>query len=180
MESLASKYAYAIVSIAKEENKCEEYKNALIMLLDVFRNEIETAKFLESYFISNEEKYKVIDESLRSINLPNFTNFIKLLTEKHLISKYKDIVKEAIVLLNESLNIEDGFVYSTSKLSEEKMNEIESVISKKLNQKVELKNIIDPRLIGGIKVVVHDHVFDGSIKHKIENLKENLKERRTA
>lgn len=180
MESLASKYAYAIVSIAKEENKCEEYKNALIMLLDVFRNEIETAKFLESYFISNEEKYKVIDESLRSINLPNFTNFIKLLTEKHLISKYKDIVKEAIILLNESLNIEDGFVYSTSKLSEEKMNEIESVISKKLNQKVELKNIIDPRLIGGIKVVVHDHVFDGSIKHKIENLKENLKERRTA
>lgn len=180
MESLASKYAYAIVSIAKEENKCEEYKNALIMLLDVFRNEIETAKFLESYFISNEEKYKVIDESLRSINLPNFTNFIKLLTEKHLISKYKDIVKEAIVLLNESLNIDDGFVYSTSKLSEEKMNEIELVISKKLNQKVELKNIIDPRLIGGIKVVVHDHVFDGSIKHKIENLKENLKERRTA
>lgn len=180
MESLASKYAYAIVSIAKEENKCEEYKNALIMLLDVFRNEIETAKFLESYFISNEEKYKVIDESFRSINLPNFTNFIKLLTEKHLISKYKDIVKEAIILLNESLNIEDGFVYSTSKLSEEKMNEIESVISKKLNQKVELKNIIDSRLIGGIKVVVHDHVFDGSIKHKIENLKENLKERRTA
>lgn len=180
MESLASKYAYAIVSIAKEENKCEEYKNALIMLLDVFRNEIETAKFLESYFISNEEKYKVIDESLRSINLPNFTNFIKLLTEKHLISKYKDIVKEAIILLNESLNIEDGFVYSTSKLSEEKMNEIESVISEKLNQKVELKNIVDPRLIGGIKVVVHDHVFDGSIKHKIENLKENLKERRTA
>ena len=46
----------------------------------------------------------------------------------------------------------------------------------KIGKKVELKNKLDERLIGGVKVVVHDHVFDGSVKYKLETLKEQLKD----
>ena len=72
----------------------------------------------------------------------------------------------------------EGFVYSTEPLEKDKILEISKVISQKIHKKVELKNKIDERLIGGVKVVVHDHVFDGSIKYKLETMKEQLKERR--
>ena len=81
--------------------------------------------------------------------------------------------------LNEELNIDDGFLYSTEKLSSNQIERIEEAIGKRLGHKVELKNIIDERLIGGVRVVIHDHVFDGSLNYKIETLKNNLKERRT-
>ena len=55
---------------------------------------------------------------------------------------------------------------------------ISDAVGKKLNHKIELKNIIDERLIGGVRVVINDHVFDGSVKFKLETLKNNLKERR--
>lgn len=178
MDLIVSRYASAIASIAKDENKCEQYKKAFASLLDTFNGNEQLVKFLESYFIKDEEKYKIIDELTASFKSDNLTNFLKLLTKKHLINKYKDIVKEINKLLNEQLQIEEGFVYSTSLLSEEQKTRIEEAISKKLNQKVELKNVIDERLIGGVRVVIHDHVYDGSIKYKLENLQNNLKERR--
>ena len=179
MESQVSKYASAIVSIAKEEKKCEQYKSAFLSLLDTFRNNPELIKYLESCFVSDEEKYKIIDELAKPYNSENLCNFLKLLAKKHLIYKFKDIVKEVCKLLNEELHIDDGFLYSTEELSTAQINRIEEAVGKKLGHKVELKNIIDERLIGGVRVVIHDHVFDGSINYKIETLKNNLKERRT-
>lgn len=178
MESQISKYASAIVSVAKDEGKCLEYKTAFVELLNAFLENPEVTKFLESYFVSNEEKYKLIDELTKSYKLQNLSNFLKLIAKKHLIYKFKDIVKEITKLLNEELKIDEGFLYSTVKLSESQIDSIEEAVGKKLGHKVELKNVIDERLIGGVRVVIHDHVFDGSIKFKLETLKNNLKERR--
>ena len=178
MEEVASRYAAAIVSIAKDENKLEQYKLAILDVEALFESNPELTKFLKSYFVKASEKYSVIEGILSKYRLENLNNFIKLLVEKHQIHNYKNIVKEVTKGINFELDIYEGFVYSTEPLTEKKVNEIEDVISKKLNRKVELNNKIDTRLIGGVKVVVHDHVFDGSIKHKLETMKENLKERR--
>ena len=179
MEGIVSKYASAIVSVAKEEGRCAEYKEALASLLSMFLENPQVAKYLESYFVSDEEKYALIDKLCLSYKLKNLANFIKLLAKKHLIYKFKDIVKEVTKLLNEELNIDEGFLYSTEKLDIEQIKRIELAIGSKLGHKVELKHVIDERLIGGVRVVIHDHVFDGSIKYKLETLKNNLKERRT-
>lgn len=178
MESQISKYASALVSIAKDENKCQVYKQSTLSLLDMFLENPEIQKYLESYFVKDEDKFALIDRLCESYKLDNFTNFVKLITKKHFIYLYKDIVKKIVKLLNEELNIDEGFVYSTEKLSEEQIKNISDAVGKKLNHKVELKNIIDERLIGGVRVVINDHVFDGSVKFKLETLKNNLKERR--
>jgi len=178
MESIATKYASAIVSLARKENKCVEYKNAFIDLLSVFSEHPDIPKYLESYFVTDEDKYSLIDKLCLSYKLDNLANFMKLVTKKHLVYHFKEIVKEVVKMLNEELNIDEGFLYSTYELSKSQITNIEDAISKKLGHRVELKNVIDERLIGGVRVVVHDHVFDGSIKYKLETLKDNLKERR--
>ncbi len=179
MESIVSKYASAIVSIAKDEKKCLEFKKAFNDLLSLFLEQPEISRYLESYFVSDDDKFSLIDKLCSSYKSENITNFMKLITKKHLIYKFKDIVKEITKQLNEELSIDEGFLYSTEPLSKPQMDKIQSAISKKLGHKVELKNVIDSRLIGGVRVVVHDHVYDGSIKFKLETLKNNLKERRT-
>lgn len=178
MEEVASRYAAAIVSIAKDENKLEQYKLAILDVEALFESNPELLKFLKSYFVKASEKYSVIEGILSKYRLENLNNFIKLLVEKHQIHNYKNIAKEVTKGINFELDIYEGFVYSTEPLTDDKVKEIADAISKKLNRKVELKNKIDSRLIGGVKVVVHDHVFDGSLKHKLETMKENLKERR--
>ena len=114
----------------------------------------------------------------KKYKLKHLGSFLKLLVHKHRFFIFDKIAKEFILEANESLGILEGFIYSVNPLSELEIKKVSESVSKKMNQTVELKNLIDERLIGGIKVVVHDHVFDGSIKGKLENLKNNLNERR--
>ena len=178
MNEVASRYAAALVSIAKEEQKLEQYKLAVLSIKETFDSNPEVLKLLKSYFVSDENKAQVADELTKEFGLSNLTNFIKLLVVKHKIYLYKDIVTEITKGINFELDVYEGFVYSTEPLEKQKILEISDVISKKINKKVELKNKIDERLVGGVKVVVYDHVFDGSIKYKLETMKEQLKERR--
>ena len=178
MESANTKYAHALVSIARQENKLFEYKVAVKEFDELLQSNFELRKSLCSYFVSNEEKYRLIDSIYAKQELNNFVNFIKLIVKKHLVYHYHDLVKEIILGLNEELHIADGFIYSTNPLSDEQINKVSKAIAKRMGVQVELKNLIDERLIGGIKVVVHDHVFDGSILYKLDSMKQNLKERR--
>lgn len=178
MEEVASRYAAAIVAIAKEENKLEDYKVAILALQHILDSNPGLLNFLKSYFAKDKEREMVIDELVSYFELPNLSNFIKLLCKKHRIYQYKDIFKEIVKDLNYELDVYEGFVYSVEWLSGTKILEISKAISEKIDKKVELTNKLDPRLIGGIKVVIHDHVFDGSVKHKLETMKEELKERR--
>lgn len=178
MEEAVSRYAAALVSLAKEEGKLEEYKLAVLSMKETFAQNPELLKLLKSYFVCEENKNKVIDELTKDFGLKNLTNFIKLLVIKHKIYLFKDIANEITKGINFELDVYEGFVYSTEPLEKSKILEISQVISKKIGKKVELKNKLDERLIGGVKVVVHDRVFDGSIKYKLETMKEQLKERR--
>ncbi len=178
MEEVASRYAAALVSLAKEEQKLEQYKIAVLSMKEVFDSNPEVLKYLKSCFVKAEEKYNLVEDLTKEFDLKNFTNFMKLLVEKHKIYLFKDIVSEITKGINFELDIYEGFVYSTEPLENSKIDEISQVISQKIGKKVELKNRLDSRLIGGVKVVVHDHVFDGSIKYKLETMKEQLKERR--
>lgn len=180
MNEVASRYASALVSIAKEENKLEEYKLAILSVKNYLDANPELFKFLKSYFVKDEQKVLVIEDLTKSFGLKNLANFLNVLATKHKFFIFKDIVKEITKGINTELDIDEGFVYSIEPLENSKIVEISRVISQKLKRKVELTNKIDKTLIGGIKVVVHDNVFDGSIKYKLETMKEELKERRTA
>ena len=89
---------------------------------------------------------------------------------KNFVVNFDEFIKNC----NESLNVKDGIVYSVNPLDQNQMLKIENAISVKLNCKVELVNVIDEKLIGGVKVQVEDKIFDGSIKNRLENLKNTL------
>ena len=54
------------------------------------------------------------------------------------------------------------------------IEKVQNSISESIGVKVELHNKVDPSLIGGIKVIIKDHVYDGSLKNKLSKLKNEL------
>lgn len=178
MESVITRYASAIVSLANDEGKLKEYKKAFYELDCLFSSNEKLKKYLESYFVKNEDKYTIIDELCSSYKLKSLSNFIKLIVSKHIFIKFHDLYNAINKQVNIELGIDEGTIYSVFKLSEKQIKDIEAAISKKRGHVVELKNKLDESLIGGVRVVVHDHIYDGSIKGKLENLKNTLNEGR--
>lgn len=178
MDSLYHSYSSALLSLAISENKVNEYKESILDLLSIFKNENDISKYLESYFVPINDKYKMVDELTKNYQLKYLNSFLKLLVKKHRIFIFDKIANDFVEIANENLGILEGFIYSVNPLSKNEIDKVKVVISKKINQEVELKNLIDGSLIGGVKVVVHDHIFDGSISGKLNALKTNLNERR--
>ena len=97
-----------------------------------------------------------------------------MVTTNHRANLLIDIFDDFISLVNEERGVLEGLVYSTEKLTEKQLNKLNETISKVESRPTELKNIIDPSLIGGVKVVINDHIYDGSIKHNVEKMKLTL------
>lgn len=93
-----------------------------------------------------------------------------------------------ILLKNNDLNLMDKIIEKFDEIDKKKKGILKIKISsaKKLdnheierlkrlmNSKVEIKENIDRDLIGGLKIEIGDLLIDGSIKTKINQLKQNL------
>ena len=173
MDSLYSRYANGLFSIALEENKVDLYRKRIKMIKNVFEENDDFLHLLSSCFISNEEKDEIIDKVFKSEE-EYIRNFIKIIFINKRGNCLIKILNEFIKTCNENLNIKDGVIYSVNKLSNEQIEKIQESLSTRLNCKVELTNSIDEKLLGRVKVTIEDKILDGSIKNKLEKLKESL------
>lgn len=172
MESVASSYGLALFQLAKEDQQLKEYKKDLDFISESLT--VDYLKFFNQKMISEEERISLLEKCFKENVQPMVLNFLKLLVVKGRMTSLFEIIKEYKVLYNDALGIVEGFVFSTSSLDQNQINKIEAAVSKKEDKTVVLENKIDESLIGGIKVVVGDHVYDGSIKNKIASLQSEL------
>lgn len=167
-------YATALFSLAKHENKVEIYLKEMKEVTEVLTSSPEILETFSSYRLPKEKLYQLLDESFKKLESPSLLPFLKLLISKHMLSFIKEIANDFYTLCNDYLGIKEGIIYSVDPLSKEEIKRIESILGKRLNSQIYLKNRIDKNIIGGVKVVLDGKIYDGSIARKVENLRNKL------
>jgi len=119
------------------------------------------------YLVSKEKTHA----ELREIN----NKVIKFLVRRRLLSKSPDILER----LNKIINHEAGRIVvkiqSARKLKEEIKKELITFLKKRYKMKeVILKEELDEKLLGGIRVEINDEIIDLTVKNKIKKLQEYL------
>lgn len=171
--SLAKNYAEALFSICLENGNMDEIQLEMKALKEIVNENNELLSFLMSSFISLEDKEEFIDKVLSSFN-EDIRILIKILTKNHRGKYLPDVIECFNSLCNEKKGILEGLIYSVFPLSNEQKEKIEKKISSIEGVPCELKVIIDQNLIGGVKVAINGHIYDGSIQNKIESMRINL------
>ena len=77
-------------------------------------------------------------------------------------------------MVNASLGVNKINIITASKLSNDDFDSIVKSISQKLNTKPQFNTIIDPEMIGGIKLRIGNNIFDNSVSYQINQLKKTL------
>ncbi len=174
MSEVSKRYAYSLVSVAKDEDKIETYKNEVSSLLSLLRKNKEYTQMLSSPFLNVDKRLELVKKIVEPFN-KNIQNFIFIIVKNNRANILEDILLDCISLSNDQLGIKEGLLYSAFKLSENEIETIENTLSKVEKRKIELKNIIDKSLIGGVKIVLGDKIYDGSIKEKLKQMRNELK-----
>ena len=173
MENVASRYGLALYSLALEENKIDSWQNDVKTLKGIFLENPDFIMILGSSFISLEERIEILEKTLKGVD-KNIVALIDVVMENNRTDLLIDVFDSFNSYCNQYRGVSEGLIYSTLKLDQTVIDQIEKKISKIEGSKVELKNVIDPSLIGGVKVVIKDRIYDGSIKHNIEMMKKDL------
>jgi F-type H+-transporting ATPase subunit delta len=102
-------------------------------------------------------------------------NTVVFLKKNKLLSKYKEILKHLQNISDYEEKIVRAQVTTTDKLGHKLKEELEEILKKRYKAKdVEIENIEDPNLIGGIKLEIKDEVIDLSFAHKLYQLQKYL------
>ena len=173
MNEIASRYGTALFSLALEKNKVLEYQKEVKELKGIFKENSDFIMVLGSSFETIENRLAMVDKVLVNID-DDIKSLIKILIENNRVGNLLDVFTAFNSSCNEYRGVDEGLVYSTIPLDDKTINKIEEKISKIESRKVELINKIDPALIGGVKVVINGHIYDGSIKNQIEMMKIEL------
>ena len=176
MHELTSRYAQALYSLKRESNTVLEAQKEVKELMKVIKDNPGFLNVLDAPYLTKEERLAIVDKVFASID-EEIKNLIKIVIENGRALYLLQIFEDFNSLANEYRGVKEGLVYSAMPISEEEIEKITSAISEIEKCPIELKNIIDPTLIGGVKVVINDHIYDGSIKHHIEQMKITLLEK---
>lgn len=173
MKEITSRYAEALYSLKRESNTLESTQKEVKELKKVFVENPDFVVLLDSSYKTLEEKIEIIDKTMVGVD-EEIKTLLKIVVKNHRARFIIEIFDNFNSLVNEYRGVTEGLVYSTEKLSESQLKKLNDTISEVEKRPTELKNIIDPSLIGGVKVVINDHIYDGSVKHHIEDLKLSL------
>ena len=176
IDVIANRYAEALFQLSEEENITKEIYNELHDVVELIKNNKELDNVLKSPLVAKNEKTQLIEALFNNKINNNLKNFLKILVEKGRISSLKSIELTFKELLNDKHNIIEGTVISAIALTEKQVKELEEKLSKKYNKNVTLENEVDQskNVLGGVLVRLGNTQIDGSVKTRLNNIKDQL------
>lgn len=173
MNEIVIHYAEALLSLAREENKLSLYQEEVKELRKIIKDNPDFITLIDSKFLTQSERKEELDNILKGFD-QDIVNFLKVIISHNRVDYLLDILQAFNSLCNEDRGIVEGLIYSAFPLSESTLKEITTKISKVEGREIELIPRIDPSLIGGVKVTINSHVYDGSIKNQLEKMQIDL------
>ncbi|MEG0180405.1 MAG: F0F1 ATP synthase subunit delta [Peptostreptococcaceae bacterium] len=174
IDIIANRYAEALFQLSEEENITKEIYSELHDVVDTVKNNKDLENVLKSPLVSKDEKKELIEKIFSNKINNNLKNFLKILIEKGRITSLKAIELTFKQLLNDKHNIIEGTVLSAIPMEKTKVKELEEKLSKKYNKNVTLENKVDESILGGVLVRLGNTQIDGSVKTRLNNIKDQL------
>lgn len=174
MDSVADRYAVALLSVSREENKIQEYIDEVEQIISVFEKNSDLGRILKDYGLTKDEKKDVLDLCFKNKINQYILNTLYVVIDNKRGAICQEVLEEFVRLAYKDLNIKKGIVYSTIKLTKKEIEQIENKVSKIINAKVILVNKLDANIVGGFKIQVEDFIIDQTIQKRLDDLKTSL------
>lgn len=165
-------YATALFTLTAEENCTESYVEYMKGLRDILRKNEEYVEFLSSPAVSLEERSAAIDEAFGE-DYPEYAlSFLKVLCENGRMKSVFGCIDEFLSIAMSVSCITTAVIYSAVELSEKQKSAVVEKLCKITKKQVEAQYVIDESLIGGMKIEVDGKTFDGSVRHRLGEVKD--------
>ncbi len=169
-------YASAIFELAKEDEKLDQINEEMKSLYEIFKSENELREILGTPVVSSEDKKDLIKNVFKDKVSKDVFNFMNVLIDKNRMNEFMGISEEFFTLYRAESNIILAEVYTVEELSEDIIASLKEKLGELTGKNIEIKQVIDNAILGGVKIKIGSKLIDSSVLHKLTDLGDMLRE----
>ncbi len=168
---VASRYAKSLIELAQEQGVVEEVHKDMQLFHKVCEENYDFTLMLKNPVIKHDKKNKILTQVFKGKVNDLTLAIFNIITRKNREPILPRLAKEFIIQYNVMKGIEVATVTTAVPVSDDIRAELQEMVLKVGGRKtVELKEIVDPDLIGGFILKVGDRQIDDSIQSKLKML----------
>jgi F-type H+-transporting ATPase subunit delta len=175
--SAVSTYAEALFEAARERDELEEVLSDLGEFVEALHDSEELGLFYYGGQIPERQKRRALDGLTEGMKTST-TNFLKVLVDNGREEILEDVLARYEGLVKEHLGRIEVEVTTAVDLSEEQRDRLKERLAEVLEgREIILETNVNPDLIGGAVFRYGGRMMDGSIRGRLESLREGMLER---
>ena len=171
-EARIDAYAAGILELARAEGEPDQLGDELFRVAQALEDSEPLRDALTDTRIPVDRKQGIIDELLGARASKLAVSLVNFVVSQGRAKDLGAIARRLLERAAESRASAVAEVRSAVELDEDTIRRLESKLSEVTGKKVEAKVVVDPTVMGGIVAKVGDTIFDGSVKSRLQELRE--------
>jgi F-type H+-transporting ATPase subunit delta len=171
---VAKRYAKALFNAAAQQNIVGSVSSDLATVNGAIYNSDAFRTFLKQPSTSPSDKTAIFEKTFGDKTTALTLEFIRLLIDKRRDDELVGIQLEFEELRRQAENVTKATVESSVELDDTQRKAILATITEKTGRNLDPEFIVNPDLMGGVKVTYGDYVLDGSVRGQLSRLKDRL------
>ncbi len=168
------RYAKAFFGLAKEKGMLAQLKTDIELVATVCAGSKDFVLLLESPIVKATKKTELIAAIFEGKINGLTSDFLKLIAKNKREVYIPGICRNFLALARKDQNIKSAMLTTASEIGAEATKKIEQLIEKELGAKIELRNKVDPSIIGGLVLRLEDKQYDASVSTQLKKVKQTL------
>jgi len=173
-EQVAKKYSLALFNIVREQGLMDQAYVQFEGLDRILQKNKSFLQLLKAPHITDQDKVALVRRVFTGQLELLFVEFILVLVAKHRIGFLHDIIIAFRALVAEAKGLAVAQVTTAVPLADDQRKALIGRLQAKTGHTVELDEKVDRAILGGMIIILGDQIIDGSVRHKLSLLRDEL------
>lgn len=171
---VAKRYARALLETAREAGQVAPIGDDLKAAVSAIADNVDFGRLLSHPNVDLKTKLQLLEQAFQGKVADSVLRTLQLIVERGRAAILGDLVTEYWNIANEALGQAEAVVTTPVPLTEKEAEEIRDRFGKLTGKTIKIENVVDPHILGGVRVRIGDRLYDGSLSGKLERLRKEL------
>jgi F-type H+-transporting ATPase subunit delta len=174
MSERSKAYAEAMLAVAKVEGYLTDVEDDLFRFARTVEANDELLLALTNRNLPTERRLAVVEDLMGGKALATSVALASMVVAAGRAGELGEIVDEFVAAAAAERDQEVAEVRSAIPLTDEQITRLTAALSAATGKAVEVKLVVDPHVLGGLVARLGDLVIDGTVRHRLDQLKEQI------
>ena len=167
-------YANALLEVSRAEGHLAEIEDELFRFARTFEGSDELRAALTDPVLPAQRRVALVEDLLGGKALQTSSALASFIVAAGRAGDLPAIIDRFVELAAAEQRRAVAEVRSAIELTSEQTERLREALNRATGKDVEVKVVVDPSVLGGIVARVGDLVIDGSVRHRLEQLREQI------